>query len=158
MIKKLKMPSNHDDPKTILLADDDSSVREMIGRVLEEEGYRVLSASNGAEAVAIAAENTIDLVLLDLNMPVKNGWDTFAELTEKNPFTAVIIITARPNQLFTSIGAGVGALMEKPLNFPVLLKTMSDLLKESAELRLERLAGFQSEFHYVPSTGKDHRE
>jgi DNA-binding response OmpR family regulator len=144
--------------KTILLVDDDSSVREMIGRLVAAEGYRVLSASNGAEAVEIAAANPIDLVLLDLNMPVQGGWETFEKLTSKDPLLAVIIITARPNQLFTSIGAGVGALLEKPLDFLILLKTISDLLKESADLRLERLAGFQTEFHYVPSTGKENRE
>jgi DNA-binding response OmpR family regulator len=144
--------------KTILLVDDDPSVREMIGRVLVAEGYRVRSASTGMEAVEIAAAEPIDLVLLDLNMPGQGGWETFEKLTSKDPLLSVIIITARPNQLFTSIGAGVGALLEKPLDFPILLRTMSGLLKESADSRLERSAGFKAEFHYVPSTRKEHWE
>lgn len=158
MTHKTKKSSASANQKTILLVDDDPSVREMIGRVLVAEGYAVLTATNGVEAVEIAAANPIDLVLLDLNMPVQGGWETFEKLTSRDPLLAIIIITARPNQLFTSIGAGVGALLEKPLDFPILLKTISDLLKESADLRLERIAGFQTEFYYVPSTEREHRE
>jgi len=143
----------HSAKETILLVDDDSSVRQMIGRVLVTEGYSVLFAANGPEAVSLAASNRIDLVLLDLNMPGKSGWDTFADLTAKDPLMGVIIITARPNQLFTSMGAGVGALLEKPLDFPLLLKIVRALLAESAETRWERLTGRHAAFHYLPATG-----
>jgi DNA-binding response OmpR family regulator len=143
---------------TILLVDDDPAVREMVGRVLTEEAYLVLSAANGPEALAIASANRIDLVLLDLNMPLQNGWDTFERLTNENPLLPVIIITARPNQLFVALGAGVGALLEKPLDFPTLLGTVKALLAESAERRLARLTGRRTELHYLPSTGMDHEE
>ena len=103
--------------KRILVVDDDPSVREMLTRVLLGEGYLALSASDGAEALEIAAGASVDLVLLDLNMPVKNGWDTFERLTAENPLLPIIVITARPNQLFTALGSGVGALLEKPLEF-----------------------------------------
>jgi DNA-binding NtrC family response regulator len=62
----------------------------------------------------------------------------------------VIIITARPNQLFPALASGAGALLEKPLDFPKLLQTMRDLLEESVETRLARMAGRPSEFHYLP--------
>jgi CheY-like chemotaxis protein len=137
--------------KTILLVDDDPSVREMVGRVLVGAGYLVLSAANGPEALGIAATADIDLVLLDLNMPGQSGWDTFERLTSEHPLLAVIIITARSQQLFTAVNAGVGALLEKPLNFPKLLKTMRELLAESPEIRLARLAGKRTDFHYLPS-------
>jgi DNA-binding response OmpR family regulator len=140
--------------ETILLVDDDPSVREMIGRVLVDEGYLVLRAANGAEALRIAAANHIDLVLLDLNMPVQGGWDTFEQLTSRDPLLAVIIITARFNQLFTALGAGVGALLEKPLDFPTLLETVSALIAESNESRLARLAGRPTEFHFLPAKKK----
>jgi DNA-binding response OmpR family regulator len=148
-------PPRQNVKRTILLVDDDPAVRQMIGRVLANEGYLVLCAANGAEALGIAAANHVDLALLDLNMPVQNGWDTFERLTAENPFIAVIIITARPNQLFTALGAGAGALLEKPLDFPVLLKTIKTLLAESAELRLARLAGRRAEFHYLPAPGEE---
>lgn len=101
----------------ILVVDDDSSVREMLTRVLVGEGYLVWAAADGTAALEIAAATKVDLVLLDLNMPGKSGWDTFERLTAEDPLLAVIIITARSNQLFTALGAGVGALLEKPLDF-----------------------------------------
>jgi DNA-binding response OmpR family regulator len=140
----------------ILLVDDDPAIREMVGRVLSREGYVVLCAANGAEAVAITEINHVDLVMLDLNMPVQGGWDAFAQITSRDPLVAVIIITARSNQLFTALGAGVGALLEKPLDFPVLLKTVEALLEETSEKRLARLTGHHTEFRYLPSTGKEH--
>src|SRR5258706_9380248 len=109
----------------ILLVDDDPGIREMLGRVLEEQGYMALPAGNGRDALDLAEATDIDLVLLDLNLPVKNGWDTFEQITSRNPLTPVIIITARPNQLFPALAAGAGALMEKPLDFPKLLETIS---------------------------------
>lgn len=135
----------------ILLVDDDPSVLESLARVLDGENYTVLPAANGVEALQIAAATPVDLVLLDLNLPVKNGWDTFEQLTAQNPLLPVIIITARPNQLFPALASGVGALMEKPLDFPKLLQTMTDLLQEPTETRLARMAGRAAEFRYLPS-------
>jgi hypothetical protein len=67
----------------------------------------------------------------------------------------VIIITARSQQLFTAVNAGVGALMEKPLGFPKPLKTMRNLLAESPETRLARLTGKRADSHYLPSPRKE---
>ena len=133
----------------ILVVDDDPSVREMLTRVLTGEGYLVLAAADGATAVEIAAATKIDLVLLDLNLPGMDGWDTFERLTAANPLLAVIIITARSNQLFTALGTGVGALLEKPLNFPKLLQTIRQLLLEPADSRRARMAGARAESHYL---------
>ncbi len=137
--------------KKILLVDDDHAVRESVARVLTGEDYEVLPAANGLQALDIAAGTKVDLVLLDLNMPEKSGWDTFERLTNDNPLTPVVIITARPNQLFLARAAGAGALMEKPLDFPKLLETMKELLAEPAEHQLDRIAGKARDFHYFPT-------
>jgi DNA-binding response OmpR family regulator len=139
--------------KCILLADDDPGVRESLAAVLKSDGHAVLPARDGAEAIQLAAGNPVDLVLLDLNMPVKNGWDAFERLTAMNPLVPIIILTARPNQLFTALGAGVGALVEKPPDIPRLLQTVHALLAESAEVRLARMAGRSSVFHYLSAGG-----
>ncbi|HUK81242.1 MAG TPA: response regulator [Verrucomicrobiae bacterium] len=141
--------------KTILLVDDDPSVREMVGRVLTGEGYLVLTAANGPEALRIAASTAIDLVLLDLNMPGQSGWDTFERLTSGNPLLAIVIITARSQQLFTAVNAGTGALLEKPLDYPKMLQTIRDLLAESPETRITRLTGKRADFHYLPSKKRE---
>src|SRR5438046_5193176 len=134
--------------KRILLVDDDSTVRDSLNDVLVSRGYSVIPAENGQQALELANESSVDLVLLDLNMPVKNGWDTYEQLTREHPLIPVIIATARPNQLFTALGAGAGALLEKPMDIRTLLRTIEKLLAESAEQRLARLAGKETEFHF----------
>jgi CheY-like chemotaxis protein len=136
----------------ILLVDDEPAIRHVLTRLLTGEGYSVLPATNGVEALEFAAHRDFDLVLLDLNMPGMDGWDTFEKLTSKNPLLPIIVITARPNQRFTALAAGIGALMEKPLDLQKLFLTIRDLLDEPEDVRIARMAGRPSEFHYVPPT------
>ena len=137
--------------KCILLADDDLGARESLAAVLRRNGYLILPARDGQEALAFVGKRKVDLVLLDLNMPGKIGWDTFKRIATENPLLPVIIITARRNQLFTALAAGVGALLEKPLDIPALLKAITALLGESAETRLARVAGQRAAFVYQPA-------
>ena len=127
--------------KRILVVDDDPSVREMLARVLRVEGYQAFSACDGAQALDIVSKQRIDLVLLDLNLPGQNGWEILSDLTARQPVLPVIIVTARANQVFTALSAGVGALHEKPLNFHSLLQSISRILSESVEERLDRISG-----------------
>jgi len=136
--------------RKILLVDDDPGVRQILLRLLAEEDYLVVTAANGAEALELAGTTKLDLVLLDLNMPVKDGWETFEQLATENPLLPIILITARPNQFFPALASGVGALLEKPLDFVKLFHTIQHLLEEPAELRLARSMGRPSAFHHVP--------
>lgn len=121
--------------KRILIVDDDASVREMLARVLTEEGYRAAAIPNGEEVLETSADPRIDLVLLDLNLPVSRAWDTLSNLTVENPHLAVIVLTTMPKRLVSSLGRGIGAVLEKPLDIPQLLRTIRDLLAERAETR-----------------------
>ncbi len=131
--------------------DDDESVRGSLARALSQEGYLVLPAADGQQALAIASATEIDLVLLDLKLPGKDGWTVFERLTIEDPLLPVIIITGRPSQLFPALAAGVGVLVEKPLDLPKLFQSMRNLLEEPGEMRLARIAGQPAEFHYFPS-------
>lgn len=137
--------------KQILVVDDDASVRELLGRVLAGEGHGARMAANGPEALAIAAGGHLDLVLLDLNLPGKSGWEVFERLSADHPLLPVIILTARSNQLFPALAAGAGALLEKPVDFPRLLQAVSRLLAESPEVRRARRTGRAAEFIYKPA-------
>ena len=148
-------PSPKGARKRILLVDDDRSVRESLSLVLLGEGYLVLTAGNGDDALKLAGESPLDLVILDLNMPVKNGWDTFEQFSREHPLLPVVIATARSNQLFTAMGAGVAALLEKPLDIPELLLTVNRLLTQPQESHLARLAGKESDMLYSPAAGKE---
>jgi CheY-like chemotaxis protein len=125
--------------KRVLLADDDESVRKMVGRVLETAGYHVLRASTGNEAVAKFRAGQPHLVLLDLKMPDQEGWEAFEQLSRHDPLVPVIVITAWPNQYDEAVQRGIDALMEKPLDIPLLLQTIQKLLDEPEHKRTERL-------------------
>jgi DNA-binding response OmpR family regulator len=119
--------------KTILLADDDPAIRQMLGQVLALEQYKVVFAATGRETAARFISSLPDLVLLDLNMPDRDGWDAFHLMSSTHPTVPVIVITASPHQQERAASLGVASLMEKPLDIPILLKTIRDFLGESRE-------------------------
>ncbi len=136
---------------SILLVDDDPSVRNAIGRVLECAGYEVTAIADGNAAILRFDENTFDVVLLDLNLGQENGWDVFEHLTTRWPLVPIIIITGVTGQYKTACAAGAGALLEKPVEVPVLLKTIEELLAEPEEERLNRLCGHRDDTRYFPA-------
>jgi DNA-binding response OmpR family regulator len=138
--------------KTILLADDDASIRTMVGRLLEAEDYHVLFAKNGREAARLFRTDPPDLVLLDLNMPEKDGWEAFEEMCEVNPMLPVIIITASPYEYERAVQLGADALMEKPLNLALLLQTIRELLAESPSACMARLTNPNFKTSYLKLT------
>ena len=124
----------------VLLVDDDFSVRESLARALRSENFQVVTAANGQEALEEYFDGYVDLVLLDLNMPIKSGWDTFERLTALNPYLNIILITARLDQREMAAVAGASAIMEKPLHVPLLIEVMNRLVEEPLENRLQRIA------------------
>jgi len=123
----------------ILIADDDSVVRGSLAAVLESEGFTVIEASDGFEAVNRAVKTLPALVLLDLNMPRWDGWTAFSQLERVAPLFPVIVITARPNQYATAVRLGVDAFMEKPLNISVLVRAIKRLTSEDEKRRERRI-------------------
>ncbi|HTQ49305.1 MAG TPA: response regulator [Candidatus Acidoferrales bacterium] len=136
--------------KTVLIADDDLSVRKSLSKVLKDAGYQVVEAGDGAEAIEQFKTGQIDLLLLDIGLPIRNGWDTFESITSRSPAFPIIIITGKDNQYDTAVAAGVGALMEKPPDVTQLLKTIQELLVEPAESRLRRLCGYNQNVPFFP--------
>lgn len=132
--------------KKILVVDDTSSIREALTKVLHAEDYEVISAENGQEAIGKLKSEKIDLVLLDLGLPVKNGRETMVWLSEVNPLMPVIIITGQSKQRELAEKLGADALMEKPLDVPRLLETIHELINEPLEVRALHIkdhAGFR---------------
>lgn len=125
--------------KRILVVDDDLAVRESLAQVLAMENYEPLLAADARQALEILRQEEPDLVLLDITMPGKNGWDLFEKMEKLYPLVPVIIITAKPNQQGRATGYGADALMEKPLDLPLLLNTIAQLLAETPSQRLARL-------------------
>jgi len=144
--------------KRILLVDDERSIRESLSKILQAEDYEVVLAENGREAIEKHSAERIDLLLLDLNIPVKNGWAILEWLAEVNPPLPVVIITGRSNQRTLAETAGADALMEKPLDVPLLLQTIRELLIEPMESRARRANNRVPRFRYVPCDNDLFRE
>ena len=113
--------------KRILVVDDDDAVRLGLDDVLVTEGYEVVTAINGIQALAALRRQPCDLALLDMNMPLLNGWGTIGELRRVNRWLPIVIITARPDQGTLARETGV-ELMEKPLDLPLLLRRIAEML------------------------------
>ena len=109
------------------MVDDDEAVRSGLRCLLVTEGYEVIVAVNGFQAVAAYRRHPCDLALIDMNMPLQNGWGAIASLRALAPKLPIIIITARPDQRTVAREAEV-ELMEKPLDPPVLLRRIGELL------------------------------
>jgi DNA-binding response OmpR family regulator len=136
--------------RKILLVDDDPATRQILRRRLVEEDFLLLSAANGAKALELINITNFDLVLLDLKTRVDDEWEIFGRLSAQHPLLPVILMTDRPNLFFHAVASGIGALLEKPLNFIELFRTIHNLLEEPVEERLARFTGRLAAFYYIP--------
>ena len=112
-------------PARVLVVDDEADLRRLFTVVLTEGGYEVRQASNGSDALAITQTWRPDLILLDLMMPVMNGWqfaDAYGALPGEK--ARVIVITAAgPGAVRSTSSLGViSAVMSKPVDVDVLLE------------------------------------
>jgi len=129
----------------ILITDDDPTIIELLQVNLEMEGYDVVSAANGYEAVEKAASESPDLVILDIMMPKMDGWTARAELL-KSPKTAhlpVIFLSARAQQADLRKGyeAGVAEYITKPFE-PVELLSIIEHVLDGTYNRSESPPGY----------------
>ena len=117
--------------KTILVVDDEVKIRELLDQHLTNEGYEVLQASNGAEAVEIVRNQPVDLVILDLMMPVMDGYATLRELRNINRRLPVIMLTAKTEEIDMLLGLELGAddYMTKPFSLRELTARIKSVLR-----------------------------
>lgn len=144
--------------KRILVVDDEPSIRESLNKILRAENYEVVLAENGQAAIAKHGAQRIDVLILDLNLPVKSGWTTLEWLAGINPLLPMVIITGRSDQSALAQTAGGDVLMEKPLNVPLLLKTIREWMDEPMENRAARASQRESGFRFMPYDDWQFRE
>ena len=121
--------------KNILLVDDDIALREALVNALESENYHVVPAANVEEAVREFLKTPIDVALLDLNLGDECGWDIFQRLMEIRPSLSAIIMSAEPGKFAHPSAPAAKALLEKPLNLPVLFNILNRFASAPAESR-----------------------
>lgn len=121
----------------ILIADDESDIRELIKISLEENAYTVLTAQNGKEAWEILKNKNVDLAILDVMMPVMDGFSLLRKIRE-NSTIPIIFLTARAEDMDKILGLGLGAddFMSKPFSISELMARVAAHLRRSNEYML----------------------
>jgi DNA-binding response OmpR family regulator len=118
---------------TILIAEDSDDLRGMLRQFLERNGYKVLEAVDGREAVAVALGERPDLVLMDLGLPGADGLTAVVEIREQIPAAEmpVIMVSAydRLEYRTEAISAGCSGYVTKPVDPSDLLRTINLLLR-----------------------------
>ncbi|MBB6612444.1 response regulator [Pontibacter sp. Tf4] len=118
--------------KTILIAEDSSVILNLTKKILELQNYKILTAKNGGEVIKTVENNKIDAILMDLNIPIKNGMDCTREIrASKNKDIAsipIIAVTGNANNYSMEDfkEAGINAYLPKPLDFDMLVQTVKE--------------------------------
>ncbi len=115
----------------ILFAEDDTTLRNAIALALKSEGYEIRACKDGAEALAAYAERRPDLLILDVMMPKKSGYDVCAEIRRNDDFLPVVFLTAKSTEEDVVLGLGLGAddFIAKPVRLDVLLARIAVMIK-----------------------------
>jgi two-component system, OmpR family, alkaline phosphatase synthesis response regulator PhoP len=103
---------------TILVVDDERNIVELARLYLSKEGYRVLTAHDGAQALVLARSERPDLIVLDLMLPQVDGWEVCRRLRQGGDNTPIIMVTARGDDVDRIVGLEMGDddYMTKPFN------------------------------------------
>ena len=147
-------------PKTILIAEDESVLRESLAELLEDEGYNVLQAADGKAAYTMVLSRPVDLVLSDVRMPELDGIALLGQLRQLAPETPVIMLTA-----YGTVQSAVSAMREgaydyllKPVAFEDMLLKMERALVSCELTRVQRVITEQlaadSVFHNLVGTSE----
>jgi DNA-binding response OmpR family regulator len=122
------------DPKHILIAEDDPSIRLVLVDVLESEGYRVAVATHGEEALALFEAEAIDLAILDIMMPRLSGYDVCRAIRQADAALPILMLSAKSEEIDKVLGLELGAddYITKPFGVRELLARVSAALRRTA--------------------------
>jgi len=106
--------------KRVLVVDDDASIRELLSTVLEDDGYEVVPAANGEDALAVCARWRPDVIVLDLMMPVMDGW-TFAKRLRERDDIPIVVLSAANDLERHAKSVGAIEVIGKPFDLDQLI-------------------------------------
>ena len=116
----------------VLVIDDEELVRELLRRALELDGYEVRTAEDGEQGLRLLREQAVDLVVIDMVMPNKEGLETIIELHHNSPEVKIIGISGAGegtgSYLHMAERLGASRTFSKPLNLPQFLAAVRELL------------------------------
>src|SRR4030042_175656 len=118
---------------SILVVDDLKSIRLTLGGILGDEGYNVVLAENGYQAIEAAKKTTFDLIFMDIKMPGINGVQTFREIKRINPEAVVIMMTAYSVEdlVREAVEEGAYAVVYKPFDIDKIVSIIESALRKT---------------------------
>ncbi len=119
-------------PKTVLIVDDKKNIRKLVKEYLTQEGFRIVEATNGQEALYVTRQEKPDLILLDIMMPEMGGYD-FMRIYAKEGDSPIILLTARLDESDKVLGLELGAddYVTKPFSMRELAARVRAILRRS---------------------------
>lgn len=119
----------------ILLVEDNEMNRDMLSRRLLRKGYDVVMAVDGEEGVAMASTQSPDLILMDMSLPVLNGWDATRRIKADSALAGIPVIALTAHAMASdrelALAAGCDAYETKPIDLPQLLEKIESLLRRA---------------------------
>ncbi|WP_066874739.1 response regulator transcription factor [Clostridium mediterraneense] len=132
--------------KRILIVDDEAHIRELIKFNLEKNGFRTLQAADGKEALELAKERKVDLIILDLMIPIMDGFEVCKEVRKDSTIgnTPIIMLTAKSEEIDKILGLELGAddYMTKPFSVRELVARVKAQLRRNSTRTEENLFKF----------------
>ena len=134
-------------PQRVLVADDQPAMRRFMSRVLRSQGYDVITATDGADALALFASEHVDMVVSDINMPELDGLDLLAGVRRIAPDTPVLLLTGRPSveTAVAAIQKGATSYLPKPFEAVELKREVARSLEQMAQAERPTASDKQSE-------------
>lgn len=119
---------------SILVAEDEDATRQLLQFSLEREGYQVVTVRNGQEALQAFGANPFDIVILDINMPIIDGWTVCAELRKRTDVPIMMLTAnARPDDVVHGIRLGADNYVTKPFTLKELRARVQAVLRRSMQ-------------------------
>jgi len=116
--------------KTVMVVEDEPAIRSLLCLTLECENYHVEAASDGQEALSKVAQVLPDAIVLDLMLPIMDGWTLIDALSEGSQTESIPIIAVSAMQRYHDVGErGVQAFLSKPFDVDTLLVVLADVLQ-----------------------------
>jgi len=118
----------------VLIADDSEFMRNLLREILEENHEVIDEAENGVEAVELYDEHDPDLVMMDIVMPIRDGIEATAEITDADPEANVIMCTSvgQEERMKQAVKAGADGYITKPFQKPSVLEAITDVMPAPA--------------------------
>ncbi|CAN5491104.1 response regulator transcription factor [soil metagenome] len=118
----------------VLIIEDDEKIAAAVARGLDAEGFSVEVSARGDDGLWMAREGAYDLILLDIMLPGRNGFQICADLRAAGDWTPILMLTAKDGDLdeAEALDTGADAYLTKPFSFPVLLAHVHALLRRAA--------------------------